>query len=815
MDVSSVFYFCFYRRFHKHNMAGGNGWNDRFTDEEPFSDGPQTTPSTTTRANPPEPYVDEFQSRLEDYIQGSRISAKDFWSCFRVLRITVGCVILLFMLAVLRATARHKSTQQEITPQPSHQQSNHTTGQEIGYELSLQELYPEISAKPGSECHAAWTALQSLPCHDAILNHKLDIGSIRKPASGANYFIPKICDSRCNPSLSTAYEAVQASCTASDTFNLDDYDGLFDPTLLEDGPVAALKGLMRRNDHFCHQSSARHSSVDYESCPLETLARFWISDSLRPDLGGIDSFIGRTAETRREFARKTFGVDGELNGIQVTEESKSGAKLQTYGPGSGETSCSWCTFDFLDRTLNSWEEGAFLDTGSGSSVPLQDFILRVKEAGDRCARASVWGKIYNKAVQQYQASGLLPSDWETIPPVDDLDWLLTHGPTKSDWPVSEITAEIARLESGKDLGDITLSTPADDVPELLNRSISCLSAISRLYTSAPCYINLSREQVADIGRRKETQPELLLAYCGHECSSIIDGMWPPPDCLNGPFTTNLANAYFWYWAGQGLRLEYCATFGQDSTLEDCAPGSGYIGRNGWASNGRPKSPVLIAQIDAELQILKSERALADSYLDLGRKSHRTLNDGLQKAGGDRGDREIQSRLADTVCSRCLWNWVAGRDATETMRYMKQATSPSGYIEFVKRYHATCTGLGASWMGGTPYGDDQVIWRERKTSGEVMRYIHSDLRDASLRVYGVNEADGQVSDDDLELGQVTLWHVLLTERRLKALTGGRVEWEAEAEHRRNADAKIWDSSGPLHEMKYIGPKGDVPEKRDGP
>lgn len=664
----------------------------------------------------------------------------------------------------------------------------------ITYQLNFQALYPDITSPAGSNCRKAWDILQSIPCHEKLFDRGDDDGKMRIMGSDPMYFIPKICDPRCEISLQMAHERLSATCTSSDIFILEGYKGIFNTTLLEAGPTSAIETLLHRKRHVCRKSPTDDS--DYEYCPIEMWERFDVTDGMNVNLQSINDFIHKTDKKRREPARRVRTTRG-TNKYKYTTDFP--VRAQQYGPGAGETSCNWCVFNFLNHTLRGWKEGAIISPESRLPVSLPEFIRRAQKAGNRCAPTDTWEKINNEAIAAYIDLGLLeapgdpsispdspihetPDDWRKSQPSGDLHYLILNGPSEGDSPVSDILFELKHLESDEIVSSYS--------PKTIRNSKACLSGLVKYYTSQKCYWDVPEALLTKmLEENPKSEHSLRSSYCGEGCS-VAASKWHPAECKYGLKTKETQAFLMKQVDAEKVRERYCSLVTGKSGYDDCGKALISMGKQDWAFEGRPETSDLIPSIDEALESLKSKVSEMEPM-------------------------ERTRAVGASICANCFWDWVVGNNLDMAVHYMFKAAPLSEYVEFLERYHSTCYSLGARWLGGTPYGDDPLIWRVKTFSGHIMRHIDAEKTSWDPeRVYGVNEATGKVSwNRDITVGKVTMWHVLLAERKLKAILEERViEWEREEkEYRRKADAKIWRQESLV--TTYIGPKDGFAEKQE--
>lgn len=750
------------------------------------------------------PYSDDpNETRAPDELVGTTITpsnkvSRKTGSCvFGIIAAALAGLVTLVVLLVVSAQTAPASPQAVKVPPVS---KTKTKVQAVPYRLDFPTLYPEITAKRDSGCFTAWSALKSVPCHDKIFDRGNDNGTFRIMGPDSMYFTPRICDRRCKPALEVALQHLSVFCSDSDTFVLDNYDGMFQKPLLEAGPVQAVETLLKRNEHTCRKSP--NGDSDFEYCTIEMYERFnGLVDGMNAgNLQSIGAFTRQTDKRLREQSRRHRGSAG-TNKYRYTYDYTT--RAQTYGPGRGETSCGFCVFDFLDRTLNSWTEGTVISPDSKLPVSLPEFIRRVRKAGERCAPTQTWNKIYKDSVGRYRASGLLPDDWETSSPSGDLYYLIQNGPSRGDAPVSNIDARISSLDA------------------LESETRMCLSALAERYVSAPCYINVPLESLVEMLEEPKSSNSIRSAYCSDSCTNAFASRPGQPSMDPGCAALPAARDFITeYETALQTRKTYCSLLSSSSQNSNCPSALKSLGRTEWFFTGRPSSATLLAELDRGLDELLQKEVPEEIRPALGLGSSQFV---LTTHDAQRTYRGWTQDLGSTsVCAGCIWAWLVG-DGDEAGRkqlleWMAQdGQDPATYEAFVARYHSTCTSLGATWMGGMPYGDDPVIWRVQAQGGAVYRYLATTRKEFYLQgqVYGVNEATGGVSiDRNMKPNGPSLWHVFQAERQLRARREGReVEWaREEEEHRKEADKEIWETDRWGY-VRYVGPEGGLNNKAE--
>lgn len=683
----------------------------------------------------------------------------------------------------------------------------------VAYGLNFPHLYPDISSEPDSACRAAWNDLSSVPCHDKVFDRA---GDKSVPVAGYNptEFLPKLCRKECTAALDRAYRQLSGRCSSADTFILQGYRGIFDVQLLESGPAAALQTLLSRTNHIC--DSGPESDAGYSSCHVEMFERFGVVDGLKPNLEAIKAFLNATDTAHTSPTRWVKETKGSGND---TREYNYIVRAQRYGPGDGETTCSACTFEFLERTVNSWEEGAHKSPDSRLPVSLPEFLWRVGKAGNRCSPGRKWHVIQEEAIVKYVRKGVLATDWEDMTPSGDWAYLMLNGPARGDSPVKEILSTYEEIAA-----DPALAQGGDGVHDKqmqLAYSYGCLRGIAQTYLHAGTYLNPSSDMLVKMAEDDEFRP-LRERYCGQSVDEAIERyQLARASCIPESMTLEAAAFNTEYLATIEQRRKFCGLFNKEPNSWDCARGLQSFDRTAWAFD-KPTTPVFLAELETALAELQRKLAPRNRVVFDG--TQKRLSPDTKKTDAEIA-RERTNAVGNSVCSRCIWNMLAGTSLEETMDRLRSAPSVEEYVGFVRRYYATCTSLGATWLGGEPYGEIDAFWRV-KEQGRVMRYVEVVRRVKDTRkgmvldllpkkewvfetVYGADEETGEVVAYDSKSGERpgrdvgSLWHVLLAERGLAAEGMGVFgEWkEIEERYRREEDEKIWRVGEGV--VEYIG------------
>lgn len=142
------------------------------------------------------------------------------------------------------------------------------------------------------------------------------------------------------------------------------------------------------------------------------LTRLIVDGMNAGNLRGLDAFEARTATPRVDYSYRMYqGVQDSCDDItSVPYRYPAYAGGRRFGPTPNSTTCGRCTLDWFGRKLLSFEKNAISDPKTGKVVNLKEYLLRIKQAGERCDGAA-WDRSWSRALRKYKASGDLPADW--------------------------------------------------------------------------------------------------------------------------------------------------------------------------------------------------------------------------------------------------------------------------------------------------------------------------------------------------------------------------------------------------------------------
>jgi hypothetical protein len=194
---------------------------------------------------------------------------------------------------------------------------------------------------------------------------------------------------------------------------MDGYLGPFsaDPEL-ESGPIDIITTIDRRLQHTCRVNPTEYYP---DHCVNHLYKDWFVVDGMNAgNLEGLDLIESATRVSKTE--RRKYNSRRNYQDLNCDNNWQSytpwdGRPERRFGPGTNETSCGWCTLDWFDRKLQSWEEGKVLDPKNGTAVALPEYLQRIRHVGHRC-EANDWNRIYGKAIRKYKDDGRLPADWK-------------------------------------------------------------------------------------------------------------------------------------------------------------------------------------------------------------------------------------------------------------------------------------------------------------------------------------------------------------------------------------------------------------------
>ncbi|KAH6660991.1 hypothetical protein BKA67DRAFT_654139 [Truncatella angustata] len=691
-------------------------------------------------------------------------------SRFRVILVVIVIAVVLFVSAARLIRTYRSYRQTELAKLTSSRPVTAVNGA-----LDLPRLYPPLARRePTSglrDCQAAWDALVSVPCHARIFSRDWDNGTWRPLMTPSPLrYVPQLCQPECRRTLKSSSEEISAKCTADMVFNTTAYHGIFNTTWLESGPAEALEVILRRNDHSCRPSEG--SGYDY--CLIEMTERWGIMDGMNhANLQGIGTFLHATSKRRKDPGGVKTGTRGSGSDGGWSTKYRFNTPPLSYGPGMGETDCGSCTLQWFEQTLNAWEPSRIISPDTDLAISLPEHLRRLRQAGQRC-ESDQWNRIWTEGVQRYVNDASISKNWEDLPS-GDYGWTLRNGLSVGDKPLPD-------LRAAKDL-ILASGTPQMSTPPAY--AVKCLEKLHEHLISLPCDIHLTESEIGQVVRSKK---HLLQDFCRDECSQALSEGGPALQVcqykridrheIAGPLV--LA-----YNEAKATRSAVCRKAGRQNTL--CAPVFMGLGRPQWAHAGE----VGLADI----------QSLVDGF------AQQPIPDVVEAAVKEKGITSTEEEalrkelpnwhkdLEAGACSPCVWEMVVGDGTISSAeQILGRVEDIEGFLAFAGRFYNACVDRGATWMGGLPYGGDDVIWRTQEVGGKVSRWIVDESKYGRIRGRWLRGTEGSTDLGWLRGTYGSIWHLRAAARRVNADREGRlldlVAWEAK--HRSEEDAKVWAS-----------------------
>ncbi|KAM0799819.1 hypothetical protein BDR22DRAFT_890097 [Usnea florida] len=376
--------------------------------------------------------------------------------------------------------------------------------------LDFPREYPSLDIdRSTSDCRRAWHSLTSVPCHERIWTRDWDYGQDNVSVSDLSHYLPSICEPDCTDALNEAQILISNSCDAYDKFNLDGYEGRFNTTLLEPNPVDVMDVLVARQTHDCRKSPIGDADGGY--CLIDLQERWGILDGLMVEpLHGIDDFLNKTNQYKVKSVTQMLDMSGGLDYLDRYQHLR---EQKRFGPGPGETTCSYCTLDWLSGKMKRWKPD-LVHYEDGSPMGLPVYMLRMGKAGRRCDGQN-FAKMWAEAMELYEEQGLLDREgrWLRQPSGDSL-YLFQHGPSAGDSPLPQIRDYLEQMADWK--------SKHWNLPEYeeieLNKITSCLQGLHEEIFSMTCYPFLSKQ---DLASNILDTPEHSRSSCTNHCKASI------------------------------------------------------------------------------------------------------------------------------------------------------------------------------------------------------------------------------------------------------------------------------------------------------
>ncbi|KAF2797579.1 hypothetical protein K505DRAFT_322473 [Melanomma pulvis-pyrius CBS 109.77] len=608
----------------------------------PYRDDPSTTPSDGEEYIDAEVAPTSSQRRRQLWIYTPH--AKKLIGSIVVL-VCIGAGIIGIILVVLH----------RIDKSPSPKEKAWRASHSNDGDLRLPRLYPALEKGASEDCRSTWEKYAwTLNCHRMILSPALDNGDVnevKEERADPHAYTEGVCTDQCQKSIRRLDTPMRNGCNRrTDRFEMGNYgkDGnaYFDKHRVDEGPVHVARSLMERYDSLC----ARPPKSQGDTCTAELWMRWGIVNGKNVrQMNGLDEFLNKTAEEDAPEGNRETKASVKVNG-----KSKSNIMVssRTAGPKVGATNCGFCTLNWLERKMRSFEYGEMIDPESGNELGLKDFSDKMKNAMERCETYEA-----RKAVQRVHWKWMKYGWW--------CDRELCHPDRKS------TTAARTLLHGVREV-----DFPLPDIRKLLNERNSPITALQGLHDGmlrAPCSIWFTEQDaISDIIPYQHRIHHL----CSDRCRNAVDRIQQQ----YGPDFGGVTE--IWDSARARMNKTCLGPAYNDISREStsfCAPGYAALRHPEWIfADSPPSKPEILS-------------AFAAAIDDLDKR----LPHYIPRPSDDPESQRILSRVvSESVCNQCAGELLTGRNPHWKDRIEEFLNDGSidgrEYTRVTKKYWVTCT-----------------------------------------------------------------------------------------------------------------------------
>lgn len=560
--------------------------------------------------------------------------------------------VLLHFLRVEDTPTIYKNIQQPPITGP-------TESKPEWWNLNFVKDYPPLDERQTSiECRQAWNNLTAVPCKSVIFNGNWDHGNFDPLDLSIEQVVPLVCTEKCIAALLAAQRTVGTACAGQGAFDRQGWRGNISPTLLAKAPAEEIDKLVARTQQMCRTSPTGDAERGF--CMTDLHLRWDIIDGYLSDgIKGRISFMNATAISRTEPAGQHKGT---LSHASWSEDYDYFREERKFGPGRGSTTCSWCTYEWFEEKLGLWSKE---NEAQNKGVPLPQFLRDWQSAGKRC-EGSRFFEIFDSAVQSYKNAGLLEDLWDNVPS-GDVPYLVAHGPSRGDPPVSVIKDIIPKVKEHLNSYILDTAKPVFEHAALLQEYTLCLEAFASVAQDLPCYPFLEFDGIKE---HILSSTQIAEAVCSETCFSAINtlqskiwqscpaarfGRWDAYDkALPGNVKLRLGFSLTSYFGDHGTLVTYQDSCRRATGREGIPCGAIYAkwGMEEWIfSEHKPQPQELIRLTRQQLKALPRMPVELKRIIQ-GLPTHLPITD------QDRQDQvelaEWNSMMEEGICSDCIW-----------------------------------------------------------------------------------------------------------------------------------------------------------------
>lgn len=559
-------------------------------------------------------------------------------------------------------------------------------------DLRLPQLYPSLEDGADTDCKRVWEKYaRTLRCHRMILSAAWDDGDAEKvKAEGADPFAlsEEICTEQCRASIGHIRNPMHNGCfRRTDRFDILNYgkDGVafFDKREIEEGPIHVWRSLERRYTRLCAKAPKDTflDKSEWGTCSADLWMRWGIVDNTNEaNMNGLDTFFEATDEKKTIKGGKRTGTI-DIGGGK-TKNYDVDVPTRKVGPGINETECGYCTLDWLERKMASFEYSQMLDPNSGEVLGLSEFSDLMYHAIRRCEGPYHAGQALIRVHRKWTKYG----------------WWCDRKPCGQDLPIS---SEVRSLLHGVREDD----HPLDKIQVLMEGPNAPKEALQALYDgtkSLPCSIWFNE----DISLHNIVPHQYRVQrLCSDACRNAVDRLQQQHGQDFSAAASNsdpLYQDFFSVWfTAMRVVNQTCLNPSPRAIVREgtsfCAPGYAALGHPEWIFSNAPPS---------KSDILSSFATGVD-------KLAASLPRYVQPIGKDEESQRTVARLwAESVCNTCAGELLVGRNPDLKGRvdefYDDEEVDWNEYKDTAKKYFRTCLKMVGHELNRR---EEQKFWNE--------------------------------------------------------------------------------------------------------
>jgi hypothetical protein len=557
------------------------------------------------------------------------------------------------------------------------------------YALNLPKLFPILEEGASEHCKTNWTELASaVKCHRMILSSAWDDGDadeVKAVEADPYAYSVEMCSGQCRSSIESLKTPLEHLChQRTDRFDLTHYgnDGraYFDKRKVEEGPVQAVESLLQRYDRLCAQPPKREAPSEWGTCAADLWMTWGVVDGKNEmNLNGLDTFIEKTNEKKTIPRAKQTGSIAIIGGKKFYDVD---IPPRAVGPGLGETDCGYCTVDWLERKMRSFEHGEVFDPKTGKLLGLEQFNDRMTNALRRCRHGA------NK-----DGEALQRVKWQWM----NYGWWCDNAPCQKD---SDTTKETQQILHGVRGNDWPLPW-IQSARESWDASKGALDALHDGLTSMPCSIWFN-ESVAI--NQVIPHQHMVARLCSDQCRNSVERIQQQhgrefPKGSGDTVVTRLFGA--WDMARQ-QQERICLNQTPNNTIvrrytDFCAPGYAALGHPEWTY---PKKFLSRPEI---LEVFSEAIDQLDKKLDRYAP--------MPKIGSELPD-VLMRVVAESLCNTCTGKIFIGQEPewkTTVNEYLNdRSVDGREYIRVAKKGWMVCSrmfGHEPTWL------EKKLLWKK--------------------------------------------------------------------------------------------------------